>query len=126
MYNATRHAHIAGHMLSMSENGGDYFLASRAIRNTIESLPNNLKLHCNFLSPLPAFFALSPLKFRASSNKYIQPCNIESQAAYSDSFGSNIADNQRKMVSNEVQFFPSLIVDAVTNTGQTSLSFIQK
>ena len=113
----------------MSENDGDYFLASRAIRNTIEylsalqNLPKNLKFPCNLPSPLPAFSSLYPLKLCVTASKYIQPSNIELQAAYSDCFRSTVVENQRKMVSNNVKYFPSLIVDAVPNTTQTSFTF---
>ena len=113
----------------MSENGGDYFLASRAIRNTIEylsalqNLPNNLTLPCNLPSPLPAFSSLFPLKFCDTTNRYTQPSDIELKASYSDSYKSTVAESQRKMVSNNVKYFPSLIVDAAPNTAQTTFTF---
>ena len=113
----------------MSENGGDYFLASRAIRNTIEylsalqNLPNNLTLPCNLPSPLPVFSSLCPLNFCETTNRYIQPSDIELQVSYSDSYKSTVAESQRKMVSNNVKYFPSLIVDAAPNTAQTTFTF---
>ena len=48
--NSYKHAHISGVLLSLDDNGGDYYLLGIAVRNVAEwvasqpSLPNNLQL----------------------------------------------------------------------------------
>ena len=74
--NAYRHAHISGVLLSLNDNGGDYYLAGRAVRNVVEyvarqtSLPNNILLPCHLPLPIPAFDSSHPLQLNPETGKY--------------------------------------------------------
>ena len=79
--NSYKHAHISGVLLSLDDNGGDYYLLGIAVRNVAEwvgsqpSLPNNLQLLYHLPHPIPAFNVENPLQLNVSTRKYFQPNN---------------------------------------------------
>ena len=75
--NSYKHAHISGVLLSLDDNGGDYYLLGIAVRNVAEwvasqpSLPNNLQLPYHLPLPIPAFNVENPLQLNVSTRKYL-------------------------------------------------------
>ena len=77
--NSYKHSHISGVLLSLTDNGGDYFLLAHTVRNVCEwiasqaTLPNNLELPCHLPLPIPAFNVDNPLQLNTTTGKYFQP-----------------------------------------------------
>ena len=77
--NSYKHSHISGVLLSLNDNGGDYFLLAHTVRNVCEwiasqaTLPNNLELPCHLPLPIPAFNVDNPLQLNTTTGKYFQP-----------------------------------------------------
>ena len=115
--NAYRHAHISGVLLSLNDNGGDYYLAGRAVRNVVEyvarqtSLPNNILLPCHLPLPIPAFDSSHPLQLNPETGKYYQPSENNIRFNVKKRYLSQRSVDARSKVTSIVQFSPALEED---------------
>ena len=115
--NAYRHAHVSGVLLSLNDNGGDYFFLARAVRNVAEwisaqtSLPNNLQMPCNLPLPIPAFNINNPLKLNPTTHLYHQPSNNDITYIIKDRFNNTRSIEARAKISDNSHFSPPLQED---------------
>jgi len=124
--NAYRHAHISGVLLSLNDNGGDYYLVCRAVRNVVEwvarqsSLPNNIDLPYHLPLPIPAFDRTHPLTISQSDNKYYQPSSCPIFFRIKNRYNSQRCSEARAKVSSRVVFSPPLREDPADGTAVTT------
>ena len=109
---------MAGILLTSNDNGGDYYLLSRTVRNVIESiatknsLPNNQTLPCNIPLPIPAYNSDYPLEYNSETELYIQPRhNIEMKNIISRRHLDIESQTAKSKVSDFVVYSPPLLQD---------------
>ena len=113
--NSYKHSHISGVLLSLSVNGGDYYLLGRAVRNVAEwvasqtSLPNNLQLPCHLPLPIPAYNVDNPLELNESTRKYFQQNNNRVRFIQKPRNKSRRCNEARSKISSTTIFSPPLL-----------------
>jgi len=113
--NSYKHSHISGVLLSLNDNGGDYYLLGRAVRNVAEwvasqpSLPNNLQLPYHLPLPIPAFNVENPLQLNVSTRKYFQPNNNRVRFIIKPRYHSPRCNEARSKINSTTIFSPHLL-----------------
>ena len=113
--NSYKHAHISGVLLSLNDNGGDYYLLGIAVRNVAEwvasqpTLLNNLELPHHLPLPIPAFNVDNPLQLNLSTSKYFQPNNNRVRYIIKPRYRSPRCNEARNKINSTTIFSPPLL-----------------
>ena len=120
--NSYKHSHISGVLLSLNDNGSDYFFLAHTVRNVCEwiasqaTLPNNLELPCHLPLPIPAFNVDNPLQLNTTTGKYFQPNRNPILYIEKHRNKSSRCIEARNKVSSTTIFSPPLMEQIVHGT----------